>query len=207
MLLDYARALGCDTSDATPAFVVEQSAFDERERLLGGAGIRGDYVVLHPTRAIAAARSRWPTGALTQLGKSLAGNGDALIVTGGAADAAIAEHIAREAGGISLAGKTSLGGFGAIAQGARGVVAMDSGPMHLAAAVGAPTVGIYALQSDEPDRWAPLGPRTAVVRPTYPCPPNHRKETCPDFPCVANLDVPRVLAALGGLWARLPEPA
>jgi ADP-heptose:LPS heptosyltransferase len=71
--------------------------------------------------------------------------------------------------------------------------------MHVAAATGAATVGIFALQSDEPDRWAPLGPRTALVRASYPCPPAHRKETCPDFACIAALDVPRVVATLGGL--------
>jgi ADP-heptose:LPS heptosyltransferase len=74
--------------------------------------------------------------------------------------------------------------------------------MHLAAAVGAPTVGIFALQSDEPDRWAPLGPKTAVVRATYPCPPDHRKETCPNYACIEALDRARVLAALDRLVPR-----
>jgi ADP-heptose:LPS heptosyltransferase len=83
---------------------------------------------------------------------------------------------------------------------------MDSGPMHIAAAVGAPTVGVFALQSDEPDRWAPRGPRVAVVRATYPCPPDHRKETCPDFACVALLDVDGILHALDGL-DRAPREA
>jgi ADP-heptose:LPS heptosyltransferase len=86
--------------------------------------------------------------------------------------------------------------YAALAQRASFVVAMDSGPMHIAAAAGAPTVGIFALQSDEPDRWAPLGARTAVVRATYPCPPDHRKETCPDFACVRALDVAGILRAV-----------
>ena len=93
---------------------------------------------------------------------------------------------------------TSIGTFGALAERAAYVVAMDSGPMHVAAAVGAPTVGLFELASDEPDRWAPIGAHVAVVRGTYPCPPSHRKETCPDFACVRDLDVTRVLAALDG---------
>jgi ADP-heptose:LPS heptosyltransferase len=71
--------------------------------------------------------------------------------------------------------------------------------MHVAAAVGAPTVGMFALASDEPRRWAPLGPRTAIVTGSYPCPPAHRKETCPDFACVAALDTGSVVAAVRGL--------
>ncbi len=74
--------------------------------------------------------------------------------------------------------------------------------MHLAAAVGAPTVGIFALQSDEPAagrRSARAPPSSAA---TYPCPPEHRKETCPDFACIAALPAERVLAAVNGLLAR-----
>ena len=63
----------------------------------------------------------------------------------------------------------------------------------------------FALQSDEPDRWAPLGPRVASVRPTYPCPPDHRKESCPDFACVRELDEERILAALDGLLLTAAE--
>jgi ADP-heptose:LPS heptosyltransferase len=106
---------------------------------------------------------------------------------------------------LSIAGATSIGGFAALARRAAFVVAMDSGPMHVAAAAGAPTVGIFALQSDEPDRWAPLGAHTAVIRPSYPCPPDHRKETCPDFACVRALDVDAILAAVDDVRAVSPK--
>lgn len=200
ILLEFARELGCDTAAATPSFPLRAEERSEAERLLAEEGVTGPFLLLHPTRAIAAAASRWPSAGLVALARSLRESGRLpLVISGTATDAAIAERIARASDGVSLAGKTSLGVFGALAERARAVVAMDSGPMHVAAAVGAPTVGIYALQSDEPDRWAPLGRRTAVVRPTYPCPAAHRKETCPDFACVASLDVPRIVAALGGL--------
>jgi ADP-heptose:LPS heptosyltransferase len=200
ILLDYARALGCDVDDATPTFPLTAAARAEAERIMTEASIAEPFVILHPTRGIAALTERWPTQGLSALGRALrAATGCTLVVTGTAADAPIAGAVALEAGGVSIAGRSSLGGFGALAARARAVVAMDSGPMHIAAAVGAPTVGIFALQSDEPDRWAPLGRRTAVVRATYPCPPSHRKETCPHFECVAQLDVPRILVALSGL--------
>ncbi|HYZ17640.1 MAG TPA: hypothetical protein VE591_14610, partial [Candidatus Acidoferrum sp.] len=59
--------------------------------------------------------------------------------------------------------------------------------------------------SDEPDRWAPLGPRVATIRPSYPCPPSHRKETCPDFPCVRQLDANGILRSLDGLLGAIAE--
>jgi ADP-heptose:LPS heptosyltransferase len=208
ILLDYARAIDCDAKDATPSFPLTQADRDHARQLLGESGIAQPYVVLHPTRGIAAAHARWPSNGLIELGRALrAQTGCALVVTGTRSDGDVAEAVAREAGGISLAGKTSLAAFGAVAESARAVVAMDSGPMHVAAAVGAPTVGLFPLQSDEPDRWAPLGRRTAVVRATYPCPPAHRKETCPDFACVAALDVPAIISALGGLLETADEQA
>jgi ADP-heptose:LPS heptosyltransferase len=203
ILLDFARPLGCDVADATPTFVVPESARRTLGALLAGEGIGGRYAVFHPTRGIAALAGRWPSEALGALGGRIRGAlGIPLVVTGAPGDREIAEAVAAGSGGLSLAGRTSLAEYGALAEAATAVVAFDSGPMHLAAAVGAPTVGIFALRTDEPDRWAPLGPRTAVVRGTYPCPPEHRKETCPNFACIAELPAERVLEAVEGLLAR-----
>jgi len=200
ILLDFARALACDTPDATPRFVVTKAARTRARTLLAAANLRVPYIVLHPTRGISAARERWPTARLAELARVLAAHyGLAVVVTGGAEDRLISDAVATQGGALSLGGRTSITEFAALAAEAHAVVAMDSGPMHVAAAVGAPTLGIFALQSDEPDRWAPLGARTAVVRATYPCPPGHRKETCPDFACVAALDVREIVATLDRL--------
>jgi lipopolysaccharide heptosyltransferase II len=207
ILLDYARALGCNTPDAAPEFAVRDDERRAAQQLLRVHDVDGPFHVLHPTRGLAAHRSRWPVEGFAALAKRLvARDGIPVLVTGSPHDAAIAEAIADRAGRgvVAIAGATSIGVFAAVAERARAVVAMDSGPMHVAAAVGAPTVGIFALQSDEPDRWAPFGPRVASVRPSFPCPPGHRKETCPDFACVRELDEERILAALDGL---LPTPA
>jgi len=206
ILLDFARAVDCDVADATPRFVVPEAARASLGRTLGEAGVDEPYLVLHPTRGIAAARERWPVQRLGELARALgAAYGMPVVVSGAQSDRDVSDRIATAGGAVSLAGRTTLAEFGALAQHAHAVVAMDSGPMHVAAAVGAPTLGIFALQSDEPDRWAPLGPRTGVLRATYPCPPAHRKETCPDFACVAALEIPRVLAALGGVLAAKAE--
>jgi ADP-heptose:LPS heptosyltransferase len=106
----------------------------------------------------------------------------------------------------AIAGRTTLMGLAAVLAGSSLVVALDSGPMHIAAALGVPTVGIFALRKDLPDRWRPLGPRVALVRPAYPCPPWHRKETCRSFACYANLSPQSVVAAARSLFASA-EPA
>jgi ADP-heptose:LPS heptosyltransferase len=125
----------------------------------------------------------------------------AVLLSGAPDDAKIVESIAAQSAGIAIAGRTTIGGFAALAQRSRLFAGITTGSMHVAAAVGAPTVGIFPFQSDTPERWAPLGPRTAVVRATYPCRPGERKENCPDYACIANLNVPRILAAAQSLLA------
>ncbi|MEA2689880.1 MAG: heptosyltransferase [Candidatus Eremiobacteraeota bacterium] len=208
ILLDYARAIGCDVSDATPELALRDDERAAADALLRVHGITAPYYVLHATRGLSAQRARWPIAGFVALARRLvARDGVPVLLTGAPEDEPIAQAIADGAGSgvTAIAGATSIGAFAAVAERARAVVAMDSGPMHVAAAVGAPTVGMFALQTDEPDRWAPKGRRVAVVRPTYPCPPGHRKETCPDFACVRELDESAILAALDGLLVATAE--
>lgn len=209
ILLDYARALGCDTADAQPRVTLDSTDREAAQRLLESARIEEPFAILHPTRGITRPQ-RWPSEPFAHLlGAMIERYRMPVFVTGSPEDRPLVDRIFthartarhtfadRAAPAINIAGATSLRTFVALAEHARFVVAMDSGPMHLAASTGTPTVGIFALRSDEPDRWAPLGPRTAVVRGTYPCPPSHRKETCPDFACVRTVEAGAVFAAVG----------
>jgi ADP-heptose:LPS heptosyltransferase len=194
ILLDYARAIGCDTQD--PYYRFEPTARDESDaRALGAPE---EFVILNPCNAIASRRGVWPLDGWTSLAVALRDRlSSPVLVTGSRDDEPFAGRIAKDAGDgvVSIAGATSVGSFGALARRAKAFVGITTGSMHVAAAVGCPTVGIFPFQSDYPDRWAPLGTRTAVVRATYPCQPGDTKERCADYACVANLDVPRVLAA------------
>ncbi|MGD0967919.1 MAG: glycosyltransferase family 9 protein [Candidatus Aquilonibacter sp.] len=211
ILLDYARALDCDTSDRIPRFV--PTAEDEREAAALSETLsllKRDYIVLHPTNAIASRRGIWPTNGWASLADALADRFDATILLSGAtSDEAINRAILAETAReriVDIAGKLGIGAFGALAAQARAFVGITTGTMHVAAAAGAPTVGIFPFQSDFPERWAPLGLRTEVVRASYPCHPGDTKERCSDYACIAHLDVERIVAAtqalIGGPRAR-----
>ena len=208
ILLDYARALDCDTDDTQPRVSLDANDRAEAAGLLENARVTEPFAILHPTRGITRPE-RWPAEPFARMLNAMIERYRLpVLVTGSAQDRPIVERIFAEARtatraftdraapGINFAGATSLRTFAALAERARFVVAMDSGPMHLAASTGAPTVGIFALRSDEPDRWAPLGARAAIARGTYPCPPSHRKETCPDFACVSAMEPAPVFASL-----------
>jgi len=204
ILLDYARALDCDTDSRVPSFVTSEQDRREAQALVDSLAMSG-YVIVHPTNAIAPKRGIWPVEGWSALARRLHEMlGVPVLLSGAPADRTINDAILRQAQDlaiVSIAGKLGIGGFGALAQRARAFVGITTGSMHVAAAVGAPTVGIFPFQTDFPERWAPLGARTGVVRASYPCHPGDTKENCPDYACIAKLDVPRIEAAVSALLA------
>jgi len=202
ILLDYARSIGCDTEDRRYRFV--PTAADEREAGELGVAAEG-FIILNPCNAVASRRETWPLDGWAALARALRQRtGARILVSGSASDAPMAEGIvalAHDPEVISIAGKTGVGAFGALARRAGAFVGITTGSMHVAAAVGAPTLGIFPFQSDYPERWAPLGLRTEIVRASYPCHAGDTKERCRDYACIANLDVPRILAAYEALKA------
>jgi ADP-heptose:LPS heptosyltransferase len=160
------------------------------------------FAILHPANAIATKRGFWPLEGWIRLARTMRSDlGLPVLVSGSERDTAIAGAIADRSGAQSIAGKLSIGGFAALTQQAAVFAGITTGTMHVAAACGARTVGIFPFQTDTPERWAPLGDHTAIVRATYPCRPRERKETCPDYACVEHLDVQRIVAAAQSLLA------
>jgi len=98
---------------------------------------------------------------------------------------------------ISLVGKTTLGQLAALIQRANLLVTVDSGPQHLAVAVGTPMVLLMSAQ-DYRRRWAPPDdPRYLVLRHDPPCSPC-LQPVCPlpTHDCMASISVEEVLAAI-----------
>ncbi|HZT13625.1 MAG TPA: glycosyltransferase family 9 protein [Candidatus Baltobacteraceae bacterium] len=203
ILLDYARAIGCDTADPLPRIAPTAQDGASAQALLAQLCIGPRFLILHTTNAIAPRRGIWPLQGWIALARGLQDRFEIPVLLSGAHDdRPIVESIARASGAHSIAGHLSIGAFAALASAAAQYVGITTGTMHVAAAVGCPTVGIFPFQTDVPERWGPLGPHAEVVRASYPCRAGERKETCPDYACIANLDVPRVLAACEALQAR-----
>jgi ADP-heptose:LPS heptosyltransferase len=206
ILLDYSRAIGCDTADHAYRFEPTQADEREAEALLSVTLGRsegessGSFIILNPCNAIASKRGNWPVEGWVKVALALRERfGSRILVSGAPGDVPIADAIAARAEAVSIAGKLGIGAFGALARRAQGFVGITTGSMHVAAAVGAPTVGIFPFQTDFPERWAPMGPHVAVVRPTFPCHRGDTKETCSDYACVDQLDVRRILSAAESL--------
>ena len=158
------------------------------------------YCVLAPGAAYGAAKV-WPRLRYAELARRLAGTeGLAVFVVGGEAERAEAERLASEAGAgaRSLAGALSLGELLAVLRGAAVVAGNDSGPVHAAAALGAPTVAVFGPTSVE---WtSPRGRAVRIVRAAAECAPCFRRE-CPrgTLECLERVSVEDVHRAVVSL--------
>jgi heptosyltransferase-2 len=130
------------------------------------------------------------------LGDRLIGalNADVLIF-GSAAERPLAEEIARSMKHTPtiVAGETSLRQLLALMARCRLMVANDSGPMHLAAAMGIPLVAIFG--STDERATGPMGTRIRIVKRGARCSPCGRRECPIDFRCMGDLSVEEVFRA------------
>jgi len=157
---------------------------------------QGPLIGLNPGAAYGPAK-RWFPERFAALGRRLAAELDAAIVVVGGPDekglgASIAGAIGPEV--LDLSGRTSLPQLAAALARCDLIVTNDSGPMHLASAVGVPLVAVFG--PTDPRATSPMG-RHSIVRKECPCAPCLER-ICPrgDTLCMALVEVDDVLPAV-----------
>jgi predicted lipopolysaccharide heptosyltransferase III len=98
-----------------------------------------------------------------------------VVITGASEERGRADHVVTRCRTkpFNLAGKTSIGELAAVLSACRGFIGVDTAALHLAAAVGIPTLGIFGPSPAV--CWAPRGSRHTVVSKNLPCVPCRRK--------------------------------
>lgn len=163
-----------------------------------GVGER-PYVVVHPGASVSA--RAWPLARHAELVDALVADGHDVVVTGSPGERGLTAAVAgapREAV-TDLGGSTTLAQLAGVLAGAEAVVVGNTGPAHLAAAVGAPVVSLYA-PTVPAVRWRPWKVPHRLLHIQVPC-AGCRARTCPvpGHPCLEGVGVEHVLAALGAL--------
>lgn len=149
---------------------------------IAGFGLPPHFALLIPGASPGRPAKRWPEVRYAALA---AGLDLAVAIIGGPAERGIAATILAAApGAVDLTGRTSFAEIGALARRAAFAIGNDTGPAHLVAAAGCPTLALFGEDSD-PALCAPRGARVAVLR--------HQP--------LAALGVQEVRAALAGLGA------
>jgi ADP-heptose:LPS heptosyltransferase len=155
--LDTAALIGARVTTLEPIVHVLEQDREEAKDLLHRLQYK-PFVVLHPVAMDM--RRMWPLENYPALINELVQRNVEVVFTGAASDKTIVDDVIAEskASVINTCGELSLGGLTALLSKAAVVIAVDTGPLHLARAVNAPTVGIH---------WAPnlinWGPLTRVI--------------------------------------------
>ena len=144
------------------------------EQLL--AGVEGRFAALFlgstwPSR-------QWFASSTASVCQGLRARGLEVVLIGGPGDAGFAGAVIAAGAGavVNCAGRTSLRDVIGICRRARLAIGPDSGPMHIAAAVGTPVVSLWGATS--PARSAPFGSEDLVIRGDVPCAPCYLRR-CP----------------------------
>jgi ADP-heptose:LPS heptosyltransferase len=122
------------------------------------------YAILAPAASALRPGKRWPAESFTAVAKLLADRGIRSVVVGGDSDRALAATIlAGSDTTVDLTGRTDLLQLARAGSEACLALGNDTGPMHLFAAVGIPSVVLFSADSD-PVLTAPRGPRVSILR-------------------------------------------
>jgi heptosyltransferase II len=138
---------------------------------------------------------RWTTDGYAALARALTADGLSVWIVGGPGEKALATEIAGDSGARDLTGadlRDAIMALGAAAV----AVSNDSGLLHVAAALGTPSIGIFGPTS--PWHWAPLNPLAGIIETNseLPCRPCH-KPVCrlAHHRCMRDIEVAQVLTA------------
>jgi ADP-heptose:LPS heptosyltransferase len=122
------------------------------------------FVIFVPGCSPHRPEKRWPAENYAELARRLQSRGLAVVAVGTRADQDALRTLCRLAPSVlNLAGQTDFGQLAELARRALGVVGNDTGPVHLFAAVGAPTLVLYSGHSD-PVVVRPNGPHVAWLQ-------------------------------------------
>lgn len=128
-----------------------------QERPVAGGVMPRPYVLFIPGGSAHRLDKRWPVDRYGELGKILYDRGFDIVILGGPQESAEARQIQRYVGKArDLTGRTDFARIAILGAKAALVVGNDTGPLHLAAATGAPTIVLFSRASD-PNLSAPRG--------------------------------------------------
>ena len=151
--LDLVATVGLTTQDHGLSLRVPGPARAAVEEILAEAPFdpAGPWAVIHP--GASAPSRRYPPEGYAAAARLLHGLGWGLVYTGGPGESELVDAATEGVASLSLAGRLSLAELAALLERAPVLVANNSGPVHVASAVGTPVVDLYALTNPQHTPW------------------------------------------------------
>jgi len=200
--LHLAAILGADPGPLAPQLFVSSDEIETAKKKFGLDQITQPVFGLNPGAEYGPAK-RWPIERFIAAAKETQQRSNCgWLIFGAAADMPIASQIESAIGNrqsplFNLAGKTSLRELMALLKYSRVLLTNDSGPMHVAAALGTPVVAPFGSTSPElTGPGLPGDPRHRLLKSDVPCSPCFLRECPIDFRCMTGIAVENIVEAL-----------
>ncbi len=198
--MDLLRGLGIDTTAPDPRMVIDGAAEKFIKDLLGKMKIYPDraLIIIHPGSSNPA--KMWPGKHYADLIRRIKSVLDCHIaMIGDETEKGLVKGVINEAGVdiLDFSGMFDIKKLAAFLKKAGLFIGNDTGPMHMAAAIGVPVVAIFGrnIPGVSPVRWRPWGEKHAVLHESPGCDPC-LDTACPyDYKCMRAVKVDAVLGA------------
>ena len=203
--LKVAEFLDCDTSKFRGEIPVSEEDKKLADGILGPDTENNSIIAINP---MAKWKTKlWESDKFSELASRLReGRNNPVVFTGSEQDRPVIEDIIRNTERdtriINLAGRTNLKELAYLYSRCSALVCTDTGPMHIAAAMGCRVVALFGPTS--PLRTGPYGTGHIVIRSTSDCSPCFKKE-CGDAKCMKDITVNMVVDAVKKMILRVPS--
>lgn len=198
--LDVVRYLGIEPEDKDLFMPIRKDSEIYIEEFLFNQGCRkGEKIIaFHP--AASCPSKIWPTERFAQVVDKLSAEFKAkIVIVAGTDDADISSSLSSlvHCPLIDATGKTSVSELASLLRRCSLFIANDSGPVHIAATLGVPTVAIFGRSQPglSPRRWGPIGKDSIILHKDAGCGSCSAHNCQNDFTCLKAISVQEVLAA------------
>jgi ADP-heptose:LPS heptosyltransferase len=177
-LVKDVERIGISTVGISYAFPLAAAQERRASAILSSCGLPDEVRMVAIAPGAKRPGSRWPAERFIEVGRRMAGNGYKILLLGTDEEWALAEAIRREIGGtcVNLAGTTDIPTMASILKRCLLLICNDSGPQHVASAVGTPCVAISSFWHLR-GKWHAHHPRSVVLQKMVPC------HTCFKYDC------------------------
>jgi heptosyltransferase-1 len=190
------NAIGIPTNEVEYKLPVSNDDWEKVDELIKRHGLIGVKILIAINPVAKWESKLWPKERFARLADMIIDKYDARIVfTGGPEDRPTIQDVmsAMKRRALNLAGQTTLKMLAALYEKTALVISTDTGPMHLAAAMGTPVVAIFGPTA--PWRTGPYGSGHRVVRADSECSPCFKRQ-CETIDCMHQISVDQVFDAV-----------
>ncbi len=153
--LELVETIGCRTKNEHLSLKIPDEAAKLVPKLMDIAGLKRDapWLVIHP--GASAPSRRYPENSFANVTRMMVEHGYQVVFTGSRAERTVIRRIQKESGvpTISMAGRLNLAELATLISNSPLLISNNTGPVHIAAAVGTPVVDLYALTNPQHTPW------------------------------------------------------